>query len=133
MSFGSPIIWRTMKRKTVAVSSTEAEYVALTETTQNCLWLIQLLQPIVVVKVAELYCDNQSSMKIAMNPINHPRTKHYDVKYHFIRDLLNVGTVKVSYVCSQENVADILAKPLNKEIFDYHKKMLLGSREGFEI
>jgi len=63
----------------------------------------------------KLLCDNLSASSIAKNPINHKRTKHIDVRYHFIRDKVNKNEIIVEYVNTQNNVADILTKGLSKQ------------------
>jgi hypothetical protein len=61
-----------------------------------------------------IYCDNQSCIKLSENPVFHDKSKHIEIKYHFIRDMIQKGVVKLQYVPTDQQVADILTKPLAK-------------------
>ena len=90
------ISWRSKKQRTVALSSTEAEYMALTEATQEAVWLKALLCELGEMKnddVVKIYEDNQSSIALAKNPEFHKRTKHIDIRYHFVREKVTDGQV----------------------------------------
>jgi hypothetical protein len=107
------VCWVTKKQSTVALSSTEAEYVALASASTELIWLKRLLEdfgvefnePIVV------YEDNQSCIHL-LKKWEHRRLKHVDVKYNFVRDLVNEGILNVTYIPSKEQKADILTKGL---------------------
>jgi hypothetical protein len=60
-----------------------------------------------------IYCDNQSCLKLTENPVFHDRSKHIEMKYHFIRDLVQKGAIKLQYIRTEEQIADILTKPLS--------------------
>ena len=68
-----------------------------------------------------IYCDNQSCMKLIENPIFHDRSKHIEIRYHFIRDHVQKGVVKLQYLPTDEQVADILTKSLGKSKFEYFR------------
>lgn len=112
---GGTIHWKSQKQTLVALSSTEAEYIAASETCKEILWL-QQLQTSFDIKDPEattLYVDNQSCLKIIQNEKSSNRSKHIDTKFHFIRDLATKKQVKFRYVPSEDNLADMLTKPLN--------------------
>ena len=74
----------------------------------------------------QLYGDNQGSIAIVKNPVKHNRTKHIDIKYHFIRECYSNGTIDVSHVNGENNVADIMTKPLPKCKFNKYHETLFG-------
>ncbi|KIL57633.1 hypothetical protein M378DRAFT_16140, partial [Amanita muscaria Koide BX008] len=96
---GAAISWSSKKQSTVSLSSTEAEYIAAARGTQEATWIQTFLSEIglPLKKPITLYVDNQSAIKLIQNPVAHDRTKHIDVKYHFIRDAQDKGLIKVEY------------------------------------
>lgn len=108
------ITWSTKRQTSVAASSTEAEYMALYEAVRESLWLkslaisikINLTEPVI------LYEDNNGCISIANNPTNHKRSKHIDIKYHFSREQVEKGAVKLNYIPTGQQLADLLTKPL---------------------
>lgn len=111
---GAPIIWSSKKQGCVATSTTEAEYYAVGETIKNLIWLKQLMldMELMVEDPITLHCDNQSCLKL-MTRDNTKRSKHFDIRYHFIRDLVKRGFIKLAYIESESNPADLLTKPMN--------------------
>ena len=71
-----------------------------------------------------IYCDNTSAINIYKNPVLHSKTKHIPIKYHFLREQVNEQWVKLEYVNTKEQVADIFTKPLPKDAFDYLRQKL---------
>lgn len=130
---GGSICWNSKRQPTVALSTTEAEYMSLSACTQEALWLKQLQeefwphlrhQPIVV------YCDNQSCIKLSGTDGYNCRTKHIDVRHHFVRDKINEKKIEVHYVNTAEMVADMLTKATPQAKLHYLScKMGLCSRE----
>ena len=110
------ISWKTKKQPTVALSTCEAEYIALATTIQECLYLKQLLENLDKCQYSppRVYEDNQGTIALAKNPVSRQRCKHVDIKYHFIRSTVNNGTVMLEYCPTNEMVADILTKPATK-------------------
>ena len=108
------VSWCSKKQSVVALSTSEAEYVALSQATQELVWLRRLLagigQPIE--GPTTLYEDNQGTIAIARNPISHSRTKHIDIKYHFVRDAVQEGTIELIYCPTEVMIADLLTKGL---------------------
>jgi hypothetical protein len=115
----SLISWRTKKQPTVARSSSEAEYRALAVATCELQWLIYLLQDlrITYTKLPVLYCDNQSALHIAANPVFHERTKHLDIDCHIVREKLLAGVMKLLPVSSKDQLADFFTKSLLPQPF----------------
>lgn len=111
--YGAVVCWATRKQTTVALSSTEAEYVALASATSEAIWLRNLLQDfgLTVDDPVEIYEDNQSCIHL-LKKWEHRRLKHIDVKYNFIRDLYSNKVIDVQYVASRDQKADILTKRL---------------------
>ena len=107
---GCTISWRSKKQPIVALSSTEAEYVALCEASQETAWLRRLLFDVGLVQSEPtiIYEDNQGAMALARNPKDHPRTKHIDVRYHYIRECIERKRVSVVYLPTADMVADTL-------------------------
>jgi hypothetical protein len=96
------------------LSSTEAEYVALSEACQEAIWLTQLMKDFHETELSQttIYGDNQSCIKLVKSERTSSRSKHIDTKYHFIRDVITRGDIILEYCPSTEMVADILTKPL---------------------
>ncbi|XP_038116805.1 secreted RxLR effector protein 161-like [Culex quinquefasciatus] len=111
---GGAISWSCKKQPTVALSTCEAEYMAVSAAVQEASWwrgistLFGSNQPI------EIRCDNQSCIAIAKNGGYNPRTKHIDIRHHYIRDSLEQGVVKLEYVSTDNQIADGLTKPLQR-------------------
>jgi hypothetical protein len=118
--FGScAVSWQSQKQKVVALSSCEAEYIAGSTATCQGLWLSQLLAELKSEKRKsfKLKMDSQSAIALSKNPVFHERSKHIDVRFHFIRDCLENGLLDVEHVRTEEQLADILTKPLGRDKF----------------
>ena len=108
------------------MSSTEVEYKALCAVTCEAIWLRRLLQYVgkEQKEPTMIKCDNQSSIKLANNPIYHARTKHVDAQSHFVRDKLQSNEIALMYCNTCGNTADIFTKPLGKIKFELFREML---------
>ena len=114
----TPISWKSFKQKCVSLSTMEAEFVTLTESSKELIWLKNVLENKCLnlnLKDCTLYCDNQASINFANSPLENQRTKHIDVRYHFIRNLIYDTVFKLKYVKSELNMADIFTKPLTRD------------------
>jgi len=119
------VTWSARKQRIVATSTAEAEYIALAHCAREVLFLRQFLkelgypqEPTVIRE------DNQACITIAENPAHHARTKHIDVRYHFIRERIELGQIKLEFVGSKENVADIFTKGLDQDLFCKNQERL---------
>ncbi|GKC50392.1 hypothetical protein Tco_1073137, partial [Tanacetum coccineum] len=93
---GCVVSWKATLQYVVALSTTEAEYMTLTEAVKEAIWLRGLLEELgVVLNTVAVNCDNQSAIHLSRNHVFHERTKHINVRYHFIREVLEAKTVKV--------------------------------------
>jgi len=128
MLAGAPISWQSRAQATVALSSTEAEYIALSAAAQEAIWLLQVLREFrfLITSPVVLYEDNQSTIKLVENPVFHKRSKHVDIKYHFVRELVENKTLDIQYVRTTENLADIFTKPLVFSLFNRLRSCFLS-------
>ncbi|KRX58463.1 Retrovirus-related Pol polyprotein from transposon TNT 1-94, partial [Trichinella sp. T9] len=110
-----PIAWSSRVQKTIALSTVEAEYMALTEGVKEVKWIRQLLMDLGRNQVTPtpLFSDNQGAAFSTKNPQHHRRTKHIDIRYHFIRTEQEQGVVSVEYIPSDKQPADMLTKALS--------------------
>ncbi len=117
---GTAISWRSKKQACVALSTAEAEYIALASTAQESVWLQQLLADIKKEppKKMVIFEDNQSAISIARNPQFHGRSKHIGIKYHYIREQVGNGKVELEYCRTNDMLADCMTKGLNGEQFE---------------
>jgi hypothetical protein len=119
-SFGdSPVAWQSQKQKVVALSSCEAEYVAATTAACQAMWLRRLLDDITSKQsgATTIFIDNKSAIQLCKNPVFHDRSKHIEVRYHYIRHCIDDGKINVEHISTSEQLADILTKPLARVRF----------------
>lgn len=110
---GSAVSWQSRKQKTVSLSSTESEYTALSEASREAVYLRNLLHEITGrFHTINLNCDNQSALKLASSHQSHNRSKHIDVRHHYIRDVVKSNYVNIKYIPTEEMPADLLTKGL---------------------
>ncbi|KAE8681124.1 hypothetical protein F3Y22_tig00111342pilonHSYRG00188 [Hibiscus syriacus] len=111
--------WMSKKQPIVTLSTCEAEYVAATSCVCHAIWLRNLLKEIGLIQEepTKVCVDNKSAIALAKNPVFHDRSKHIDIRYHYIRECVARKDVEVEYVKSQDQVADIFTKPLTSEDF----------------
>lgn len=117
MCMGGLISWQSKKQRTVALSTVEAEYMALSSALQEVLWfrtLFKELEPIVKVKPFVLYCDNQGTIQLAKNDIVTQKTKHIDVRHHFVKEKILNKEIVLEYLPTDKMISDILTKSLPK-------------------
>jgi len=114
-TFGSNIIsWHSGRQPVVALSTAEAEYIGATSAAQEALWLKSLVESLGYVQgIIRINEDNEAAIALSKNPQDHKRTKHIQVRYHFIRDLVAKDVVSLEYISTKHQLADICTKALN--------------------
>jgi hypothetical protein len=124
---GNPISWASKKQRTVAQSTCEAELYAEAEGIKEVLWLRGLLKELglSVATGSRVFGDNQSTIAISQNGIRSERTKHVDVKYHFITETVASGQVKLQWVPTRDQEADLFTKALAQPVFEHFRKLLM--------
>lgn len=115
----NPISWSSKKQKGVARSSTEAEYRSVANTASEVTWICSLLSELGISlnSAPVIYCDNIGATYLCANPVFHSRMKHIAIDYHFIRNLIQAGALRVSHVSTNDQLADALTKPLTRTRF----------------
>jgi len=114
MYHNGPIAWCSRRQTCTAQSTTEAEYVAASETAKEAIWIRRILPDLHQGhdQTITIKCDNQSAIQLAHHPDQRPKTKHIDVRYHFIRQTQETGVIDVQYINTINQLADILTKAL---------------------
>jgi hypothetical protein len=114
----SLVSWASKKENSVALSTAEAEYIATGHCCAQLLWMRQTLRDYgYKLSKVPLLCDNESAIHMADNPIEHSRTKHIDIQYHFLRDHQQKGYIEIAYVSTHNQLANIFTKPLDEKTF----------------
>ena len=115
------ISWFSRKQTSIALSTAEVECIAECSACSEAVWLRKMLAGLFGAKidVTDILCDNQSCIKMTTNPVFHDKSKHIEVRYHFIRDMVQKGAIKLKYVPTEEQVEDVLTKPLACVNFEY--------------
>lgn len=117
----SIVSWKTKKQHTVYMSSAESEYRSMAMTCQELTWTKALLTSLGFpqTRPMSLFCDNQAALHIAVNPVFHERTKHIKADCHYIRDVVQDGSIVTAYVKTTEQLADLLIKPMARQQLHY--------------
>ena len=133
----SLVSWSSKKQNSVALSTAKVEYISVDSCAQ-ILWIKATLNDFgIKFKKVPLLCDNESAIKLTNNPVQHARTKHIDVRHHFIRDHQQKGDICIESVGIEDQLADIFTKPLNEKrfcklrnelnILDFCRQNIVGS------
>ncbi|GJZ89654.1 hypothetical protein Tco_0661436 [Tanacetum coccineum] len=124
--------WFLKKQTALAISTTEAEYVSAGKACQQALWMKQALVDYGIrLDDIPIMCDNKGAIDLSKNPVQHSRTKHIEIRHHFLRDNVQKGNISIEKVSSEDNIADILTKPLKREPFNY-LRLGLGMMEQID-
>ena len=133
---GCPVTWASKMQTEIALSSTEAEYIALSHTLRNTIPLMELLKELQSKKIGfpknspgihcKIFEDNSGAIEIAKVPKMRPRTKHINVKYHHFRDYVEQEDISIFYIPTGEQPADMLTKPLNETLLEKHRFVVMG-------
>ena len=124
---GSAMIsWSSRKQSSVALSTAEAEYISASDAGKEAIWLRKLLGGLFdgVLETTVIQCDNQSCVKLSENPVFHDRSKHIEMRYHYLRDMVHKGAIRLQYIPTEEQIADIFTKPLTAVKFVYFRDKL---------
>jgi hypothetical protein len=128
---GVPISWKSKAQRSVTLSSSEAKCVALSEAAKEIKFVVQVLLSMgipvripIIVRV-----NNVGAIFMAQNVTTSTQTKHVDVRYHFVREFVEEGFIKIIFVGTKDNNADIYTKNTSGEIHDKHTKKLMGTEE----
>jgi hypothetical protein len=114
----SLVSWSSKKQTFVALSTAEAEYVAAGQYCAQLLWMRQTLRDFGYnLSKVPLLCDNESAIRMADNPVEHSRTKHIDIRHHFLRDHQQKGDIEVYHINTENQLANIFTEPLDKKRF----------------
>jgi hypothetical protein len=130
---GAPISWKSKSGKSVTLSSTEAEYFACSEAAKELVFAYNLVKSmgIDLYLPIHLYCDNTGAIYLANNHTTGQRTKHIDIRVHFVRELIVDEILRVIFVKSEDNDSDIFTKNTSEDLFIKHSsKMIEEVREG---
>jgi hypothetical protein len=132
----SRVSWASKKQNFVALSTAEAEYIAAGHCCAQLLWMRQTLRDYgyKLTKVP-LLCDNESAIRMVDNLIDHSRTKHIAIRYHFLRDHQQKGDIEIAYINTKEQLADIFTKPLDEQTFNKlrHELIFLILEISFDV
>jgi hypothetical protein len=133
---GCPIVWASKMQTEVALSTTEAEYIALSTALREIIPLMSLLKEMqaegfaVTVTKPQVHCrvfeDNSGAIELATVHKTRPRTKHLNVKYHHFRHHVDSGEIEIASIKSDEQQADLLTKPLSEELLERHRLRIMG-------
>lgn len=126
------VSWSSKKQATVALSSTEAEYVAATAAACQAIWLRRVLSDLgeSQKEATNILCDNKSAVMLAKNPVHHSRTKHIEIKHHFIRELISKEEIRLEHCSTNEQVADVMTKSLaRKKHEEFFSRLGVGKFE----
>ncbi|PKU72446.1 Retrovirus-related Pol polyprotein from transposon TNT 1-94 [Dendrobium catenatum] len=131
--FGDTLVsWTVKKQPTVSRSSTESEYRALASATVDTIWIKRLLLDFRIThhSPVDIFCDNTSTIALANNPVFHARTKHIEIDQRFVRDHIQTGTIRLLPICTVDQVADILTKPLATNRFQLLRSKLTITQDA---
>jgi hypothetical protein len=120
------ITWSSKKQPVIALSSTESKYIGLTHVSKEILWVRQFLGEIFFKfqTSSQLYSDNQGAIALARNKKYHARSKHINIRYHFIHQVLERDDINITYVPTKQNIADIFTKALPSSKFNHFQNLL---------
>jgi hypothetical protein len=129
---GCVVSWVSRKQSTVALSTAEAEYMAISATLQDIKWLTQLLDELNYkqTEIPLLYTDNKAAIAISENDVNHSRAKHIDIRHHFVRDAIKRKELRVEWIDTRKQIADINTKALSGEVFTRLRDKIMKKREN---
>jgi hypothetical protein len=126
-SMGSTMTsWQSRKQSSIALSTTEVEYINACSASCEAIWLRKLLTSLFDLEMEEIVilCNNMSCIKMTENHVFHDNSKHIEIRYHYIRDMVQRGAINLQYIGTNEHVADVLTKPLSHVNFEHFQDKL---------
>lgn len=128
----SPISWQSRLQPTVALSTVESEYMALTSAAQEAIWIRSILKEwgLKMLMPTTIWCDNQGAIQLTYNPTHHKRTKHIEVKFHFIREQVKSNQLIIDHIPTERMLADVLTKNFTARVKDNLIYDLLGNGQA---
>ena len=112
--------WFSKKQTALAISTTKAEYVSAGKVCQQALWMKQaLIDYGIRLENVPIMCDNKGVIDLSKNPVQHSKTKHIEIRHHFLMDNVQKGNISIEKVASEDNISDIFTKPLKRELFNH--------------
>ncbi|KAJ0890399.1 putative RNA-directed DNA polymerase [Helianthus annuus] len=131
---GGAVSWQSRLQKCVALSTTEPKYTAATETCKELLWLKRFMQELSFMQQrCVVLCDNESTIHLAKNAMFHTRTKHVDVRYHWIRDAIEDKLFELEKVHTNDNGSDMFTKPLARETLKVTGRYKFGLKQSYSM
>ena len=125
------ISWKSKMQNSVALSTCEAEFIAISLAGQEALYFRALLRTMMELELLKnattIHCDNQSSIVLTKNPVVHQRSKHIDIKFQFIYDEINKELILLEYIETEKNVANIFPKPMTGIKLNVFRKIIVGN------
>ena len=119
------VSWFSKKQNSVALSTAEAEYISAASCCAQVLWMRQTLHDYgLSFSYTPIMCDNTSAINLSKNPVLHSRTKHIEIRHHFLRDHVQRGDIALEFICTEKQLADIFTKPLALERFSFIRRGL---------
>jgi hypothetical protein len=120
------ISWSSRKQGSIAQSTTEAEYIDANFASREAVWLRKLLLDLFSAELEPtvIYCDNHSCIELSENSVFHGKSKHNEMRYHYVRDMVQKNILSIQYVLTTEQTKDILTKPLSLTKFVYFRDKL---------
>ena len=117
------VSWYSRKQRSVALISAEAKYMAASLATYEAIWMRKILVGLFGshLEPTVIYCDNQSCIKLSVNPVFHDRSKHIDIQYHHIKYYVQWKVMLLSYIPTEDQDVDILTRALTRRKFDFHR------------
>jgi hypothetical protein len=128
---GNLVAWSSKKQPTVALSTAEAEYMGMSAATEELLWTMQFLSELGIQakKPMVLFTDNQAARAIGKNEVSSQRTKHIDIRHHFVREQVALQQLEIKWIPTTEQLADLLTKSLAKPIFRTLRQRVQSCRD----
>lgn len=119
------VAWHSKKQNAISLSTAEVEYIAASSCCAQLMWMKQMLSDYGLEQnVMTLFCDNMSAISIFKNPVQHSHTKNIDIRYHFIRDLVEGRVISLEHITTDNQLANLFTKPLDALRFEFLRKSL---------